>query len=154
MALLLGYDVGSSSIKATLMDAGTGKVLAAATSPDKELEIIAKQLGWAEQQPSTWWEHVKAATQKIKAQAKFNARDIQAIGISYQMHGLVVVDKNKKVLRPSIIWCDSRAVQIGEQAAADIGEQKCLKKLFNLPGNFTASKLKWVMENESNYPMP
>ncbi len=148
MALLLGYDVGSSSIKATLMDAGTGKVLAAATSPDKELEIIAKQLGWAEQEPSTWWEHVKAATQKIKAQAKFNTRDIQAIGISYQMHGLVVVDKNKKVLRPSIIWCDSRAVQIGEQAAADIGEQKCLKKLFNLPGNFTASKLKWVMENE------
>ncbi len=148
MALLLGYDVGSSSIKATLMDAGTGMVLAAATSPDKELEIIAKQLGWAEQEPSTWWEHVKAATQKIKAQAKFNTRDIQAIGISYQMHGLVVVDKNKKVLRPSIIWCDSRAVQIGEQAAADIGEQKCLKRLFNLPGNFTASKLKWVMENE------
>ena len=148
MALLLGYDVGSSSIKATLMDAGTGKVKAAATSPDKELEIIAKQLGWAEQQPSTWWEHVKAATQKIKTQAKFNAGDIQAIGISYQMHGLVVVDKNKKVLRPSIIWCDSRAVTIGEQAAADIGEQKCLKRLFNLPGNFTASKLKWVMENE------
>jgi xylulokinase len=148
MALLLGYDVGSSSIKATLMDAETGKALAAATSPDKELEIIAKQLGWAEQQPATWWEHVKAATQKIKAQAKFDAGDVKAIGISYQMHGLVVVDKNKEVLRPSIIWCDSRAVQIGQQAAKDIGEKKCLKKLFNLPGNFTASKLKWVMENE------
>jgi len=148
MALLLGYDVGSSSIKATLMDAGTGKVLAAATSPDKELEIIAKQLGWAEQHPTTWWEHVKAATQKIKSQAKFNAGDVKAIGISYQMHGLVCVDKNKNVLRPSIIWCDSRAVQIGQQAAKDIGEKKCLKRLFNLPGNFTASKLKWVMENE------
>jgi len=148
MALLLGYDVGSSSIKATLMDAGTGKVLAAATSPDKELEIIAKQLGWAEQHPATWWEHVKAATQKIKAQAKFNTGDVKAIGISYQMHGLVAVDKNKDVLRPSIIWCDSRAVQIGQQAAKDIGEKKCLKRLFNLPGNFTASKLKWVMENE------
>ena len=148
MALLLGYDVGSSSIKATLMDAGTGKVLAAATSPDKELEIIAKQLGWAEQRPATWWEHVKAATQKIKAQAKFDAGDVKAIGISYQMHGLVVVDKNKEVLRPSIIWCDSRAVQIGQQAAKDIGEKKCLKRLFNLPGNFTASKLKWVKENE------
>jgi len=148
MALLLGYDVGSSSIKATLMDAGTGKVLAAAASPDKELEIIAKQLGWAEQHPSTWWEHLKAATQKIKAQVKFDTGDVKAIGISYQMHGLVVVDKNKEVLRPSIIWCDSRAVQIGRQAAKDIGEKKCLKRLFNLPGNFTASKLKWVMENE------
>jgi xylulokinase len=148
MALLLGYDVGSSSIKATLMDGGTGKVLAAASSPDKELEIIAKQLGWAEQHPSVWWEHVKAATQKIKAQARFNAGDVKAMGISYQMHGLVVVDKNKEVLRPSIIWCDSRAVQIGQQAAKDIGEKKCLKRLFNLPGNFTASKLKWVKENE------
>ncbi|MGB2865456.1 MAG: FGGY family carbohydrate kinase [Sedimentisphaerales bacterium] len=148
MALLLGYDIGSSSIKATLMDAETGKVLAAATSPDEELEIVAKQLGWAEQDPAVWWEHVKTATKKIRAQAEFDAGDIHAIGISYQMHGLVVVDKNKQVLRPSIIWCDSRAVQIGEQAATDIGEEKCLKRLFNLPGNFTASKLKWVMENE------
>jgi xylulokinase len=148
MALLLGYDVGSSSIKATLMNAETGKALVAATSPDKELPIIAKQLGWAEQEPATWWEHVKAATQKIKAQVKFDTGDVKAIGISYQMHGLVVVDKTKEVLRPSIIWCDSRAVKIGQQAAKDIGEKKCLKKLFNLPGNFTASKLKWVMENE------
>jgi len=148
MALLLGYDVGSSSIKATLIDAETGKVMAAATSPDKELEIIAKKLGWAEQEPATWWEHVNNATHKIKAQVKFDAGDVHAIGISYQMHGLVVVDKNKQVLRPSIIWCDSRAVQTGQQAAKEIGEKKCLKKLFNLPGNFTASKLKWVMENE------
>ena len=148
MALLLGYDVGSSSIKATLMEAETGKVLAAATSPDRELDIIAKEIGWAEQQPSTWWEHVKNATQKIKAKAKFDAGDVRAIGISYQMHGLVLVDKNKQVLRPSIIWCDSRAVQIGEQAAGKIGEKKCLKRLFNLPGNFTASKLKWVKDNE------
>jgi xylulokinase len=148
MALLLGYDVGSSSIKATLMDAESGQVLAAATSPDKELEIVAKQLGWAEQDPAVWWEHVKTATKKIQAKAQFDTGDVHAIGISYQMHGLVVVDKNNQVLRPSIIWCDSRAVQIGEQAAADIGQEKCLKKLFNLPGNFTASKLKWVMENE------
>ena len=148
MALLLGYDVGSSSIKATLMEAETGKVLASATSPEKELEILAKEAAFAEQYPSTWWEHVKAATHKIKTQAKFQADDVKAIGISYQMHGLVVVDKNRQVLRPSIIWCDSRAVQIGEKAAADIGEEKCLKHLFNLPGNFTASKLRWVKENE------
>lgn len=148
MALLLGYDVGSSSVKATLMDADTGKVLASATSPDKELEIVAAEIGWAEQKPSVWWEHVVKTTQKINAQAKFDAGDVAAIGISYQMHGLVVVDENKNVLRPSIIWCDSRAVEIGEQAARDIGCDKCLKKLFNLPGNFTASKLRWVKENE------
>jgi xylulokinase len=148
MTLLLGYDVGSSSIKATLMDSDTGEVLASATSPDKELDIIAKEIGWAEQHPSTWWGHVKKATAKIKSQAKFDTSDVKAIGISYQMHGLVVVDKDNEVLRPSIIWCDSRAVQIGEKAAKDIGEEKCLKRLFNLPGNFTASKLRWVKENE------
>jgi len=152
MALLLGYDVGSSSIKATLMEADTGKVLATATSPEKELEIIAEKLGWAEQHPHLWWEHVKSATQSISAQVQkstsYSMADVEAIGISYQMHGLVVVDKNQEVLRPSIIWCDSRAVKIGEKAAADIGEEKCLKRLLNLPGNFTASKLKWVMENE------
>jgi xylulokinase len=148
MALLLGYDVGSSSIKATLMEAETGEVLATAVSPKKELEIIAKKFGWAEQHPHIWWEHVVKATQMIKSQAHFNASDVKAIGISYQMHGLVIVDKNKEVLRPSIIWCDSRAVQIAEKAAAEIGEKKCLKSLLNLPGNFTASRLKWVMENE------
>ncbi len=148
MALLLGYDVGSSSVKATLMDAGTGKALASATSPDKELEIIAKQPGWAEQHPDTWWQHVKLATEKIRAKAAFDPGDVKAIGISYQMHGLVVVDRNKQVLRPAIIWCDSRAVPIGQKAAKDIGAKKCLKRLLNLPGNFTASKLKWVKDNE------
>jgi xylulokinase len=148
MTLLLGYDVGSSSIKATLLEAETGRVLAMASSPDKELEIVAKNLGWAEQHPHVWWEHVKAATAMIKAKAQFDPADVRAIGISYQMHGLVVVDKNKEVLRPSIIWCDSRAVRIGEKAAANIGKGKCLRRLLNFPGNFTASKLKWVMENE------
>jgi len=158
MTLLLGYDVGSSSIKATLMEAETGKVLASATSPEKELEIIAEKFGWAEQEPHIWWKHVIKATQKVALKIRNSKsetclptgkiRNVEAIGISYQMHGLVVVGKNKKVLRPSIIWCDSRAVQIGENAAAEIGEDKCLKRLLNLPGNFTASKLKWVKENE------
>jgi xylulokinase len=148
MTLLLGYDVGSSSIKATLMDAETGKVLATAISPKKELEIIAQKFGWAEQYPYIWWEHVVKTTQMIKSQTDFNASDVKAIGISYQMHGLVIVDRNKEVLRPSIIWCDGRAVQVAKKAAAEIGEEKCLKSLLNLPGNFTASRLKWVMENE------
>ena len=148
MALLLGYDVGSSSVKATLMSAGTGKALAAATSPNRELEIIAHKSGWAEQHPDTWWQHVKLATEKIKSKVPFDVSDVKAIGISYQMHGLVVVDKNQQVLRPSIIWCDSRAVPIGQKAATDLGARKCLKRLLNLPGNFTASKLKWVKDNE------
>ena len=148
MRLLLGYDVGSSSIKASLLDADSGRLLAGVSSPEKELDIIAPQAGWAEQEPQTWWDNVISATNKIKSQVKFSAADVQAVGISYQMHGLVIVDKNSQVLRPAIIWCDSRAVQIGQQAAKGIGEEKCLKNLFNLPGNFTASKLKWVMQNQ------
>jgi xylulokinase len=120
--------------------------LASATSPEKELEIIAKESGWAEQEPAVWWKHVKEATRQVASKIR-NLEDVEAVGISYQMHGLVCVDKNQEVLRPSIIWCDSRAVQIGDKAAANIGTEKCLKSLFNLPGNFTASKLKWVFED-------
>lgn len=148
MALLLGYDIGSSSIKATLMEAETGKVIASATVPDREMEIIAKKSGWAEQHPQTWWENVTAATHQIKAKTSFAAGDVKAIGISYQMHGLVIVDKKSQVLRPSIIWCDSRAVEVGHKAFKGIGERKCLSHLLNSPGNFTASKLKWVKDNE------
>jgi xylulokinase len=145
---LLGYDIGSSSVKATVMDAASGTVVASATSPDTELEILAPKPGWAEQHPETWWQHIKAATAKIKAKAPVNLHDVRAIGISYQMHGLVMVDKDKKPLRPAIIWCDSRAVDIGNAAFAGIGKQKCLKRLLNSPGNFTASKLKWVKDKE------
>ena len=145
---LLGYDVGSSSVKATLMQIEDGKVVVSATSPKKEMEIIAQQPGWAEQPPDLWWQNLKTATAEIKSAFSFDPADIQAIGISYQMHGLVIIDSNCQVLRPAIIWCDSRAVEIGEKAAQDIGREKCLENLLNSPGNFTASKLKWVMENE------
>ncbi len=148
MAFLVGYDIGSSSIKATLMDADTGQIVGSATSPKKEMEIMAKKSGWAEQHPESWWEHIKNATQEIKQTVQFDPADIKAIGIAYQMHGLVAVDKQGKVLRPSIIWCDSRAVEIGRDAARGIGEDTCLESLLNLPGNFTASKLKWVKDNE------
>jgi xylulokinase len=145
---LLGYDVGSSSIKATLLDAESGRAVASASSPKKEMEMIAVKPGWAEQHPEVWWENVKAATAEIKSAFAFDPADVRAIGISYQMHGLVIVDKNQQVLRPSIIWCDSRAVETGERAAKKIGEARCLKRLLNLPGNFTASRLKWVRDNE------
>lgn len=148
MTLLLGLDVGSSSIKASLVEAETGDTLASAMSPDRELEINAPRIGWAEQHPHVWWDHVKRATQKIRMQTRSDVLAPKSIGISYQMHGLVMVDREHHVLYPSIIWCDGRAVQIGEQAAKDIGCDKCLKQLFNLPGNFTASKLAWVKANE------
>jgi xylulokinase len=145
---LLGYDVGSSSIKATLLEAETGKVVASATSPKTEMEITAAKAGWAEQSPEVWWQHVKLATAEIRSRAKVDVKEIKAIGISYQMHGLVIVDKEQRVLRPSIIWCDSRAVEIGEQAFREIGPDKCLRQFLNSPGNFTASKLAWVKQNE------
>lgn len=144
---LLGYDVGSSSIKATILDADSGAVLATKTSPEIEMEIVARQPGWAEQHPHIWWDNIKAATAHIMYQSGIDPGDVGAIGISYQMHGLVIVDRNQKVLMPSIIWCDSRAVEIGERAFREIGRQDCLARFLNSPGNFTASKLRWVREN-------
>jgi xylulokinase len=144
---LLGYDVGSSSIKATLLEAATGTVVASA-SPERELPIQAPRPGWAEQDPETWWEHVQRATARIRERAPAALLDTAAVGISYQMHGLVCVDRQGRVLRPSIIWCDSRAVDIGERAFAALGKERCLRHLLNSPGNFTASKLRWVRENE------
>lgn len=148
MSYLMGYDIGSSSIKATLLEVETGKVIASATSPEIEMSIQAPKPGWAEQDPADWWNNIKLATAKIKQDSSINFQEIKAIGISYQMHGLVIIDQNRKVLRPSIIWCDSRAVEIGERAFQAIGAQTSLKHLLNSPGNFTASKLRWVQENE------
>lgn len=145
---LLGYDVGSSSVKATILHVETGTVKASATSPKTEMKIISNKAGYAEQHPESWWENIVNATKELKSNSRFSASDIAAIGISYQMHGLVLVDKNYEVLRPSIIWCDSRAVDIGEKALAKIGRKKCLSHMLNSPGNFTASKLKWVKDNE------
>lgn len=145
---LLGYDVGSSSIKASLIDAESGSILGSATSPKKELEIAAPEPGWAEQNPETWWTHVVNATREIISEVDIDTSQIEAIGISYQMHGLVLVDENHKPLRPSIIWCDGRAVETGQQAFEELGEEYCLDHFLNSPGNFTASKLKWVKEHE------
>ena len=146
---LLGYDIGSSSVKASLVDAQSGKCVASAFYPKKEAVIISRQPGWAEQDPFIWMGHLKMATDDIlHQQSGFDPKDIKAIGISYQMHGLVCVDKEMNVLRPSIIWCDSRAVPYGQKAFRDLGEQWCLEHLLNSPGNFTAAKLAWVKENE------
>ena len=146
--LLLGIDIGTSFIKVSVADVSSQQCIVSVQYPETESSIISLQTGWAEQSPGMWWENTKQAILKANATKKYNPKDIAAIGISYQMHGLVLIDKAQNILRDSIIWCDSRAVRIGEQAFHGIGEEKCLSQLLNSPGNFTASKLKWVKENE------
>lgn len=148
MKYLLGYDIGSSSVKAALLEAETGICRASAFSPSYEMPIQAPQPGWAEQDPEQWWQELILATAKLHQALPFRGEDLIAIGISYQMHGLVCVDKEDRVLRPAIIWCDSRAVQIGNRALEALGETFCMQHYLNSPGNFTASKLAWVKENE------
>lgn len=145
---LLGFDVGSSSVKASIVDADSGVCVASAFYPEKEAPIIAVKAGWAEQDPQMWWDNAKLSLKKVMADASVRGDDIKAIGISYQMHGLVCVDKDLQVLRPSIIWCDSRAVPYGEKAFHELGADMCLGHLLNSPGNFTAAKLAWVKDNE------
>ena len=127
---LLGYDLGSSSVKAALLEVESGQTVASAFYPEEEMPILAKQEGWAEQDPETWWENVQKVTLKLFEQITINPDDIKGIGISYQMHGLVIVDKNLEVLRLSIIWCDSRATQIGDHAFNELGEENTLKSIF------------------------
>ena len=145
---LAGYDIGSSSVKACLVDAATGRVAAQDFFPKTEMPIMAGKPGWAEQHPDMWWDNLKLAHASVMKQAGACAEDISAIGISYQMHGLVLTDKNRQPLRPAIIWCDSRAVPYGEHAFDALGRERTLDTLLNSPGNFTAAKLAWVKEHE------
>ncbi|OEK08798.1 carbohydrate kinase [Flavivirga aquatica] len=144
----IGYDIGSSSVKVSLVSSETGKNIYTLHEPKKEMDILSIECHWAEQSPDIWWKYTCIATKKIIKKANIDASKILGIGISYQMHGLVIVDKKGKLLRDSIIWCDSRAVAIGKKAFKDLGEEKCTDQLLNSPGNFTASKLKWVRDNE------
>ncbi|MEY4057276.1 MAG: hypothetical protein RLZ50_488 [Bacteroidota bacterium] len=145
---LLGIDIGTSSIKVSVVEASTSQCIASAQFPETESAITSLEKGWAEQSPEMWWDHIQQAILKLNNTKKFAPTDISAIGISYQMHGLVLVDQNKQVLRDSIIWCDSRSVSIGDTAFNAIGPEKCLSHLLNSPGNFTASKLAWVKQHE------
>jgi xylulokinase len=146
--LLLGIDLGTSSVKVSVVDAATQECLVSVSYPETEREILARQPGWAEQDPHQWWLDVRQAILKANATQRYNPEDIGAIGIAYQMHGLVVVDEARHVLRDAIIWCDSRAVPYGEQAFAAIGPDRCLTHLLNSPGNFTAAKLAWIKAQE------
>lgn len=144
---LVGYDIGSSSIKASLLNADTGELIASTFYPKDELRIDSPESGWAEQNPEVWWEHVINATKETLSKVDLSNTKIHGIGISYQMHGLVLVDEDQKVLHPSIIWCDSRAVISGDEIALKVGAEHCLSSYLNLPGNFTLAKLKWVKDN-------
>jgi xylulokinase len=146
--LLLGIDLGTSSVKVSVVEAATQQCMASVQYPETEAGIISLHPGWAEQAPDLWWEQVMQAILTCHATKAYDPKDIAAIGIAYQMHGLVLVDKEQQVLRNSIIWCDSRAVDIGEEAFANIGTEKCLYHLLNSPGNFTASKLAWIKQHE------
>ncbi|GGI24901.1 xylulokinase [Pedobacter mendelii] len=145
---LLGIDIGTSSIKVSVVDSVLQKCIATSNYPEKEAEIKSLQTGWAEQSPLDWWQHTQKAILQLRDVSGVNLKEVKAIGIAYQMHGLVIVDKDQNVLRDSIIWCDSRAVVLGEQAFDAIGHEKSLSNLLNSPGNFTASKLAWVKANE------
>ncbi|KQC00762.1 xylulokinase [Pedobacter sp. Hv1] len=147
---LLGIDIGTSSIKVAVVNVHTQKCVATVQYPDEETHIKSIQPGWAEQSPMDWWHNTQQAILKVNALHLFDLKEIKAIGIAYQMHGLVVVDQHQEVLRDSIIWCDSRAVELGEKAFDTIGHQKSLNHLLNSPGNFTASKLAWVKQHEPN----
>ncbi len=148
MRYLLGFDIGSSSVKASMLNVQTGKTSASASSPAEEMKIDAPREGWAEQNPETWMAELVNAIRMLRQKLPFDASDVAAIGIAYQMHGLVLADRAGAVLRPAIIWCDSRAVSIGDKAFQELGAEYCLGSLLNSPGNFTASKLRWVKENE------
>ena len=145
---LLGFDVGSSSVKASLVEMESGQCAASAFFPESEAPIKAVRAGWAEQSPENWWQYLKQSLRKIMNETGAKGEQICAIGISYQMHGLVCIDKELKPLRDAIIWCDSRAVPYGEKAFNELGASQCLSHLLNSPGNFTAAKLAWVKENE------
>ena len=151
MKYLLGFDIGSSSVKASLLEIATGKIGASAFSPSSEMPMQSPQPGFAEQDPEMWWKELVNAVNKLHQQTSFGGEDVAAIGIAYQMHGLVCVDTDLRPLRPSIIWCDSRAVKIGDHAFKDLGEKYCLKNFLNSPGNFTASKLRWVRKFEPEH---
>jgi xylulokinase len=148
MKYLLGYDIGSSSVKVALLEIESGIPVATAFAPSAEMSIDSPHPGFAEQHPDMWWDELLNATRQLREKISYKSDEIAAIGISYQMHGLVCIDESLSPLRPSIIWCDSRAVDIGNAAMKHLGEQFCLQHFLNAPGNFTASKLKWVKENE------
>jgi xylulokinase len=145
---VLGIDLGTSSVKVSVVELSTAKTIVTVQYPESERAIISLEPGWAEQNPEQWWNDVQQAILKANTPHLYNHKHIQAIGIAYQMHGLVLIDIQCQPLRNSIIWCDSRAVPYGDAALNALGNKFCLTHLLNFPGNFTAAKLAWVEDND------
>lgn len=144
----LGLDLGSSSIKAALINAKTHNNIGIVQYPEVEMAIMSTEPNWAEQFPNIWWKNTKEVLELLYKKTGVPLSEIEGVGISYQMHGLVLVDEHQEALRPSIIWCDSRAVDIGNRLFEQFGRERSQEHLLNSPGNFTFSKLVWVKENE------
>lgn len=145
---LLGFDIGSSSIKGALIDAESKKTIRVVSAPDREMPIDSPDRGFAEQDPEMWWKYVCRCSNMLMEHHPEAKNRIGAIGLTYQMHGLVLTDDEGKVLRSSVIWCDSRAVSTGRELEEKLDANAFLGSHYNVPGNFTFSKLRWVQKHQ------
>lgn len=145
MAYLLGIDVGTSGTKTVIFDEVGNTVVSAVY----EYPLYQPNIGWAEQEPGDWWNATVLGIRKVLFDSGIKADDISGIGLSGQMHGLVMLDKDNNVLRRSIIWCDQRSTKECEQVTSIIGAKR-LREITANPAltGFTASKIMWVKNNE------
>jgi xylulokinase len=142
----LGVDVGTGGSRALLVDAN-GRVRYSFVAPHEEMRML-KPL-WAEQEPEDWWRASQLAIQGVLKQAKADGGAINGIGLSGQMHGLVLLDEKHSVIRPALIWCDQRSQRQVDEINAAAGPETVLRATANpvLTG-FTLPKLLWVKDNE------
>ena len=138
MAYVLGIDIGTSGTKTVLFDE-TGAVISSSTV---EYPLYQPHNGWAEQKPEDWWDAVQKTVQAVLGKSGILPEQIKGIGLSGQMHGLVMLDKDNKVLRPSIIWCDQRTGQECKEIEAKVGRKRLIEITANPALNvFTAYKI-------------
>lgn len=145
MSYLIGIDLGTSGVKTVLFDE-SGKPVASSTV---EYPLYQPNLGWAEQDPEDWWKGTCESINNVMLKSGVNKQDVKGVGLSGQMHGAVLLDKNDKVLRKAIIWCDQRSAAECDQITQLVGKERLIEITANpaLTG-FTASKVMWVKNNE------
>src|SRR5689334_5538327 len=142
----LGIDVGTGGTRALLVDE-RGKVRHACTAPHEDM-LMERPL-WAEQRPQNWWDAAQEAVRSVLAQAGVSGLDVRGIGLSGQMHGLVILDSADQVIRPALIWCDQRSQAQVDAINRLVGKDTVLASTANpvLTG-FTLPKLLWVRDHE------
>ena len=145
MPCLMGLDISTTSAKALIVDEG-GNVIAAASSPQP---LSQPKPLWSEQNPADWWDGITTSIRQALSDADLRGEDISAIGLTGQMHGLVLLDAAGETLRPAILWNDQRTQAQCDAMTAAVGRQRLLELTGNpaLTG-FTAPKLLWVRDNE------